>query len=381
MMSYKETLFFIAKCLTISQEKKHLVEVIKELKFRTIDWKKVVHVSSNHYVLPTLYWKLKQHHLLTFIPSDLAEYMNTLSNLNRDRNQQIILQAEEINTLLLKNNITPIFLKGTAFILEDLYQDIAERMIGDIDFLVSKSDYQKTIFLLKKDGYHLLFPNKMSLDCSKHYPRLVKQGRLNAVEIHRELTLKKYKPFFQYNTVSRNTIISKNCRLLSFQDQLAHTIINNQINDKNYYYKNIPLRNAYDLFLLSHKTNTLKCLYNYPKLFKYLNSFLSTTSLVFNKPTSIVFIKNKQCSSYEAIVKKKLEHPAYCIIHSSCIDLFIYVKSNTLILIKALYQKRYFLFVIDKIVDPSWYKRRFKGIKKSLDKLFKLFKIQSTIIS
>ena len=159
MMTYKEILLFIAKCLTISHEEKYLKEIKNELKFGIINWEKVVQVSSSHYVLPALYCKLKRHHLLALIPSDLAQYLKFLSNLNRDRNQEILFQAKEINTLLLKNNIVPIFLKGAAFILEDLYDDIAERMIGDIDFLVSKSDYQKTIFILKKDGYKLLFPN------------------------------------------------------------------------------------------------------------------------------------------------------------------------------------------------------------------------------
>ena len=40
--------------------------------------------------------------------------MEHITNLNRERNQQIITQAKELNTLLLKNNITPIFLKGTG---------------------------------------------------------------------------------------------------------------------------------------------------------------------------------------------------------------------------------------------------------------------------
>ena len=64
--------------------------------------------------------------------------MKHITDLNRDRNKQIISQAQDLNTLLLNNNITPIFLKGTGNLLEGLYDDIAERMLGDIDFLFSK---------------------------------------------------------------------------------------------------------------------------------------------------------------------------------------------------------------------------------------------------
>ena len=76
--------------------------------------------------------------------------MEYITNLNRDRNKQIISQAQDLNTLLLKNNITPIFLKGTGNLLEGLYDDIAERMVGDIDFIFSKIDFPKAITLLKE---------------------------------------------------------------------------------------------------------------------------------------------------------------------------------------------------------------------------------------
>jgi hypothetical protein len=49
--------------------------------------------------------------------------MKHITDLNRERNQQIIEQAKEINELLLTNNIASIFLKGTGNLLEGLYDD------------------------------------------------------------------------------------------------------------------------------------------------------------------------------------------------------------------------------------------------------------------
>jgi hypothetical protein len=79
--------------------------------------------------------------------------MKHITNLNRDRNTQIIQQAQELNGLLLANSITPIFLKGTGNLLAELYEDIAERMVGDIDFIFSKEDYPKAITILREFGY------------------------------------------------------------------------------------------------------------------------------------------------------------------------------------------------------------------------------------
>ena len=41
-MTYKETLFFIAKCLTVSLEKKNKEIILKKLQSQKIDWDKFV---------------------------------------------------------------------------------------------------------------------------------------------------------------------------------------------------------------------------------------------------------------------------------------------------------------------------------------------------
>ena len=134
-MNYKETLFFIAKCLTISLEAKNKQEIEKQLKSTSIDWDVVVKVSTAHYVFPALYCNLQRANFLDYLPQELVTYMEHITNLNRERNEEIITQARELNTLLLANMITPIFLKGTGNLLAGIYEDIAERMVGDIDFI------------------------------------------------------------------------------------------------------------------------------------------------------------------------------------------------------------------------------------------------------
>ena len=139
-MNYKETLYFIAKCLTISFEDKNRQEIKKQLKLTSLDWDAVVKVSTAHYVFPTLYCNFKRANFLKYLPTDLVEYMIHISNLNRERNQKIIEQAQELNSLLLEKGVRPIFLKGTGNLLTGLYEDISERMVGDIDLILSKKN-------------------------------------------------------------------------------------------------------------------------------------------------------------------------------------------------------------------------------------------------
>ncbi|HAQ21344.1 MAG TPA: hypothetical protein DCR40_19255 [Prolixibacteraceae bacterium] len=65
---------------------------------------------------------------------------------------------DDITAILNKENIQPVFLKGTANLLDGLYSDVGERMIGDIDFLVKEEDYLKAAELLKSvdKKYHYI---------------------------------------------------------------------------------------------------------------------------------------------------------------------------------------------------------------------------------
>ena len=191
-MNYKETLFFVAKCLTISLEERNRLEIEEQLKTTEIDWDNVVKVSTGHYVFPALYCNLKRANFLHYLPEELVNYMVHITDLNRDRNQQIINQAKEINELLLKNNITPIFLKGTGNLLEGLYEDIAERMVGDIDFIVSKEEYSNTIQVLNSDKYFRVKKEEEIKKHHWHYPRMIKEGSIAAVEIHNKVLKKPY---------------------------------------------------------------------------------------------------------------------------------------------------------------------------------------------
>jgi len=75
---------------------------------------------------------------LSVIPEEVEHAFAEIYELNRQRNQQILKQIDDITALLNKENIQPVFLKGTANLLDELYSDVGERMIGDIDFLVTE---------------------------------------------------------------------------------------------------------------------------------------------------------------------------------------------------------------------------------------------------
>jgi len=366
-MNYKETLFFIAKCLTISLEEKNRDEIELVLKTTDLDWESVVKVSTSHYVFPALYCNFKRADFLKYLPADLVDYMKYITDLNRDRNTQIIQQAQELNSLLLANNIKPIFLKGTGNLLAGLYKDITERMVGDIDFIFSKEDYPKAIKLLRNFDYSEVIKYDYHYPDGKHYRRLQKENNIAAIEIHSELLgIKKYSSEFNYSFVKKDSQIINGAAVLSNANKLNLSIIANQINDSGFYYKTMALRNAYDVFLLSKKTNAKAAMNTLDKLKHPLNCFLAACYEVFDRVDSLKYNNTKKTAYYLSVFKSQFANSKTTKIRHKFIKTYLFLKTRLNILYKSIIYKEYRVWLFNLLTDKNWYKE--KGIQLGIKK-------------
>jgi hypothetical protein len=365
-MSYKETLYFVAKCLTISLENNNRQEIEKQLKSKSIDWDAVVKVSTSHYVFPAIYCNFKRADFLKYLPADLVTYMKHITNLNRDRNTQIIQQAQELNSLLLANNITPIFLKGTGNLLADLYEDIAERMVGDIDFIFSKEDYPKAVRVLIEFEYSAVPSLGFNTRHFRHFTRLQKENNIAAVEIHSELLLNKYINEFNYNFVEKDNQVINGTAVLSYANKLNLSIISNQINDSGFYYKTIALRNAYDVFLLTKKTNAKAAVNTLVKLTNPLNCFLSACHEVFNTVDSLEYNKTKKAAAYLRDFKSQLNNTSKNRRRHNKIKNYLFIKSKIIDVYKNFLYADFRVWLFNTLTNKNWYKRKLVqfGMKK-----------------
>ncbi|WP_341220915.1 nucleotidyltransferase family protein [Polaribacter atrinae] len=355
-MTYKETLFFIAKSLTINHEEKNKVLIEAELKLGNIDWDAIVKVSTGHFVFPALYCNLKKANFLHYLPEELVNYMIHITDLNRERNQQIIDQAKEINELLLKNNITPIFLKGTGNLLEDLYEDIGERMVGDIDIILKKESVLKANKILQNNNYR---STSIMFDDHRHLPRLIKANKIAAIELHKDFLEIPYRVNFNYSSVEDAILkTNKNYSFLGDIDKMAMNIFSNQITDDGYEKATISLRNYYDFILLSQNCLSKEVFKKYPKYKKIIISYWAVNSLLKSGD-------NSSKTSNNPIEKKQIDkvlwilnNPKISHFYNKIKDIKIYLLSRFSILIKAFYKKSNFKFVLSRITSLEWYKRR-----------------------
>lgn len=351
-MNYKETLLFVAKCLTINHKKINHKLVKKKIEANLVDWDTVVKVSTGQYVFPALYCNLKRANFLHYLPADLVEYMQHITDLNRERNELIIKQAKEINELLLSNNITPIFLKGTGNLLEGLYEDIAERMVGDIDFLVNPEKLKLTVNVLKENGYH-----EKTLDyldntiLNRHYPKITKEGEIAAIEVHYKMISNE--KGFDFNFIKKSvTKLVNNATVLSYNNQVLLTCFNKQISDKGQWTKTISLRNSYDLYLLSKQTSVKTVLSNFDHSeSNSLKNFLSVTNYIFNSPRSLEDIRTHKTKKY---IKKALffmNNPKKSAANKKKWELYFLYKHRFSVILKSFYVKEYRKYLFDRFFN------------------------------
>ena len=156
---------------------------VSELK--NLDFEALTKIASNQLVIPALFLKLKSRRLIKHIPLEFKNYLQEIYKLNLNRNKTLMNEAMDISNLLNNNNIEHVFIKGTAFIFDGIYDDISERMINDIDFLIKKKDIRVVEDIIQKNGY---FKKKHeNFIFKRHLVRRINKNKLFAIEPHIKL--------------------------------------------------------------------------------------------------------------------------------------------------------------------------------------------------
>ncbi|MBN1650974.1 MAG: nucleotidyltransferase family protein [Bacteroidales bacterium] len=366
-MTNTEALLFVGKCLSLATEPNSVDEIQKRIQSSRIDWGLVVYESSNQLVVPALYLNLKRNKLLSDLPEDLISYFEEITNANCERNQQILSQVKNITALLNKAGLSPIFLKGTAHLIDGLYQDIGERMIGDIDFILKMEDALKAFQILKDNGYHPLYGyGEPKLGKSRHFPRLVDDNEIAGVEVHGRMLNGKPAQNFGWDQVFPTCKQATNLSgafVLSDSNLILSNALNVQLNDKgNKRYKTF-LRQSYDLLLLSKRANPLAVSKAFIPYFEIINNYLSFSAYLFGYPQILPFEKNKLAKRYLKRMEMIWKYPKLArmgrLVSFLFFRLYRYISTVLMLFFSASTRKR----VFTSLADSTYYRKHFEQYK------------------
>lgn len=257
-MNSKQLFYFAGQCLTQSDSPEFRQRIIANLSSSRKFVDDFIQLCDKNLVLPAIYLKFKKLDLFKHLPSEVSQLLADIYTLNKNRNTAILEQIDEINETLEQKNILPVYLKGCAHLLDNLYSDVGERMIGDIDFLVKEEDFIEAGQVLLELGYKKQFELVKHWTEHTHHPAMYRDDYPAAVEIHRlpveiKLEAKYTKQFTPSCIFDQIKMIpgKKNCFVQSDEHQFIQNVIHSQLAHSAYLFKKNYLRDMYDLYLLS----------------------------------------------------------------------------------------------------------------------------------
>ncbi len=217
------------------------------------DWHAVARLADQHFVLPLLYQQLVRKRILQLLPEDLQTLLAEIYKLNRLRNDLIYNQINRIAFLFNSAGIEPIFLKGSAALLMELYDDPGLRVMNDVDFLVDKKDLPTCVELMQSMGYYPMEGLKLPEDFY-HHPPLVHNSHSIRFEIHERL---------HTDSVLDSEAIITESVMIKMPDGIVrvpknthftiHNILHHQVFDKNSLNEETPLYQLYDLYMMRER--------------------------------------------------------------------------------------------------------------------------------
>lgn len=261
-MNNKELYYFGGKCLTLSFSNTNFEYVKKSIAGDLMDWNRFAAMCSSHLVTPAIYLNFRDSGLIHDLPAELTEYLKEIFELNLKRNTHILSEMGFIISQLNHNGIEPVFIKGAGNLIDGLYSDPGERIMGDIDFLVKEEEYLQTARILESQGYKKPADFVFEVDDLKHYPRLSHDDKVASVEIHRLPVIEKQNSWFNQNLIRSELKKPEKyggCSVLSDKHKFIINFIHSQYSDLGKKTGIISLRNVHDVLLISQRINPEEC--------------------------------------------------------------------------------------------------------------------------
>jgi len=272
----------------------------------------LVWITSRHFVLPAVFSALRRHRLLHLLPDDLVLYLEDIYNLNLVRNNRILEQAMEIARALHKEGIRPLFLKGSAQLLQHCYYDTGDRIMIDIDLLVELQSLGKAVQILSGIGYgHDAGYSRFDPGVHHHFPVLHKPGGVAGVEIHHRVTHPGYMSCLPTALILREAVpvLSGMAAVMDMKHQLMLHFFHDQLVHWQFENRAQSLRGLYDFYLLSRQLPPADVGPMTGRHRQKFNAFCQLTARTFSYPDTLPFSRHWY-SGYYLFTWDLLNHPA-----------------------------------------------------------------------
>jgi len=310
-----ESLFTLSEIISQSSDNEKIKQKILS---DTIDWLSVVEIANINFLTAALYYSLLDKGFLNLIKDEeLIAYLEQIYTINLHRNQRIIEQSKEMTEVLLTKGIKPVFLKGTASLLENDYKAVGMRFLSDIDFYVFENDFNQAKEQLITAGYipDMSDPGIKDIEKHHHWWPMYHPNWETIIEIHKSVLTFPYSHWIDCNeSTCKNSTYYPDMTMLAPTFRLIHTYIHSDIVDRSHAFKKMDLRQLYEMSMIidNHKSQInwkyIEKFFKTKKLWDQFNNRLYLINTLF-KVHSPVLIENTKCKLHLSILSIFFKYP------------------------------------------------------------------------
>ncbi len=360
---------------------------INEGIFKSHDWDKILALANEYLVTPSLYLGLVKRDLLKHLDIDVCNFLEAIYYLNGERNAGLKEQALSVIQLMNSEDIQPILLKGVAGLLTGLYEDDGERVIGDIDLLVDKSELDKVVRLLTANGYQCDSNIQAAVSNHSFYLRelcLVPDAGIANIDLHVRPACSGSNAFVSSenarNQAASLVLGAATALLPPFCFRLMHNFYHAQSLDRCYLNGSINLRQLIDwIHLLKMAGSSVSYveisdqLYQHGLSHSFVLYVLNADRLLkqpipanikINLFVELLYFRQRLCLQYRWLYKINALITFLCRGGLAFAPERINLGFGDLPLLNLL------ILFINKFLDPAWHMRRLNRIKDLLLVLF-----------
>jgi len=222
-------------------------------------WDGTLRLAAAHDLLPALWSAGRERGWWTALPADaLAEVVAHFApgsthpplvlqqayNANRLRVADLSDQGRVILEHLASAGIVAVPLKGLHALMAGWWTDPADRVMRDLDILVSKDDAGQASQCLASLGY-LPFATGHTTAADHELPAVALPGRAGSVELDTALVVSRW------SAVLPGAEVLDRGPLMSSTDAVIHSIAHAQLHDEAHLLARIPLRALHELMILA----------------------------------------------------------------------------------------------------------------------------------
>lgn len=254
MSSIERSFLLLARLLVINSSQSEIQSLKEIIESHQVSWEEIISIANAELLTPLLWISLNKKGLLSIIPEELKAYLEEIYQLNLQRNRHLKAQLQSVIGILNNINVEPMVLKGSSYLLLDVFDSIAARIMYDIDLLVPEERLIQCVDALKTEKYETDPEVEKKKVNHHHWAPLFKPGEYAAIELHRDLLFHSAQALLQtkdaFKGAESKTEEFGRFKVLSPTHQMLHGILHSQIVDRYYERHILKLRAIVDIAYL-----------------------------------------------------------------------------------------------------------------------------------